>query len=258
MIKDLAKELGLWKKVEIVGDIAIIGIPFNKSPQDEDIRTFAEQIMKSIPYVKSVWGKYRDISGDYRLATVVHIAGEKRSETLYKEHGCIYYLDIGKVFFSSKLSYEHLRVAKQVKQGEVIINMFAGFGPFSILSYKLGKPKIVYSIEINPYAYYYMMANVDLNRAYGVIPIYGDAFKKVYSLPLADRIISPLPEKAEEAYKVAMERLKPNGVLHLYDEIEGEDPLRSVRERYKNVIFARIVRSIRPKVYHVVVDIIKK
>lgn len=255
MIKDLAKKLGLWKRLEIIGDIAVIGIPFDKKP--EDVKPLAEEILQKLPYIKSVWGRYRDTKGDYRLSTLVHLAGEKRSETIYREHGCKYFLDIAKVFFSEKLSYEHLRVAKQVKRGEVIINMFAGFGPFSILSYVLGKPEIVYSIDINPYAYYYMMVNVDLNKAYGVIPIYGDAFEKIQYLPIADRIISPLPEKADEAFEVAYSHVKKGGIIHLYTEVEGEDPIKIAKEKYPNVIFARIVRSVKPKVYHVVVDIIK-
>ncbi|BFH73638.1 methyltransferase [Sulfurisphaera javensis] len=255
MIKELAKELGLWKRVEIVGDIAVVGIPFEKDI--EEVRKFAYEILQKIPYIKAVWGRYRDTKGDYRLSTFVHLAGEKRSETIYKEHGCKYFLDITKVFFSSKLSYEHLRVAKQVRQGEIIINMFAGFGPFSVLSYVLGKPKVVYSIDINPYAYYYMMANVDLNKAYGVIPIYGDAFEKIKYLPLADRIISPLPEKANEAFNVAWDHVKEGGIIHLFTEIEGEDPINISKNKYPNVIFARIVRSVKPKVYHVVVDIKK-
>jgi len=256
LIKDLAKELGLWKRVEIVGDIAVVVIPFGKSA--EDVRPFAQDLLKKFSYIKSVWGHYRDTKGEYRLSTFVHLAGENRSETVYKEHGCRYFLDVTKVFFSSKLSYEHLRVAKQVRQGEIIINMFAGYGPFSILSYILGKPSLVYSIDINPYAYYYMMANVDLNRAYGVIPIYGDVFKKIEHLPIADRIISPLPEKDVEAFKVAWEHVKQGGTIHLFTQVEGEEPEKEAMRKYPNVVFARVVRSVKPKVYHVIVDIIKK
>ncbi|AHC50969.1 methyltransferase [Sulfolobus acidocaldarius SUSAZ] len=258
MIKKLARDLGVWKKVEILGDIALIGIPFNENL--EEVKKYAEQIMQNINYVKSVWGKYRDINGDYRLSTTIHLAGERRSETIYRENGCKFALDVTKVFFSSKLSYEHLRVARLVKPGETIINMFSGFGPFSIISSILGKPSVVYSIDINPYAYYYMMVNIDLNKTFNVIPIYGDAFKKIYSLPVADRIISPLPEKSYEAYKVAIERLRKDGVLHLYDEVsvnENEDPVEIAKRKYPNVEFARVVRSVNPKTYHVVLDIRK-
>ncbi|MEM0091016.1 MAG: class I SAM-dependent methyltransferase family protein [Saccharolobus sp.] len=255
-IKELARKQGIWKRVEIIGDIAIIGIPFDKKP--EDLQEIGNYILNTLPYVKSVWGRYRNVNGQYRLSTYVHLSGEKRSETIYKEHKCRYYLDFTKVFFSEKLSFEHLRVAKQVKRGEVIINMFAGFGPFSILSAVLGKPKVVYSIDINPYAYYYMMANVELNNAYEVIPIYGDAFKKIYDLEDADRIIAPLPELADKAYEVALQKIRKGGIIHLYTQVEvkkGEDPIKIAIQKYKGSYFARLVRSVNPSTYHVVVDI---
>ncbi len=249
------KNQEVWKRIEIIGDIAVIGIPFGKKPSE--LIGFAEEILKKFPYIKSVWGRYRDVSGTYRLSSYAHIAGEKRSDTVYKEHGCRYYLDFTKVFFSAKLSFEHLRVAKQVKKGEVIINMFSGFGPFSILSARLGKPRIVYSIDINPYAYYYMMANIELNKTYEVIPIYGDAFKRIHDLEKADRIIIPLPELADKAYQVALEKIRKGGIIHLYAEVDvskGEDPVRIAKEKYK-AYFARILRSVNPHKYHVALDI---
>lgn len=244
----------LWKRIEIIGDIAVIGIPFNFDLNL--LENYANYILKKIPNVKSVWGKFRDTKGEYRLSSFIHLAGEKRSTTIYKEHGCKYYLDITKVFFSSKLSYEHLRVAKEVRKDEIIINMFAGFGPFSILGYVLGKPKVVYSIDINPYAYYFQKVNVELNRAYGVLPIYGDAFKKIYDLEDADRIIIPLPERADEALEVAMQKIKKNGIIHIYVEVEverGENPIKKASLKYKG-FFYRIVRSVSPSTYHVAVD----
>jgi len=253
----LIESTRIWKRVEILGDIAVIGVPFES--REEDLKNYAKKILKRNPHVKSVWGKLRDTSGTYRLSTLIHLAGEKRSDTIYREHGCKYYLDITKVFFSTKLSYEHLRVASLVRKGEKIINMFAGFGPFSILSCVKGLPEVVYSIDINPYAYYFQKVNVELNKAYCVIPIYGDAFKRIYDLEDADRIISPLPELADEALEVALQKIKKGGIIHLYAEIEAkkdEDPIKKAKEKYPNGIFYRIVRSVNPTTYHVVIDIL--
>ncbi|EWG06895.1 MAG: hypothetical protein ASUL_06894 [Candidatus Aramenus sulfurataquae] len=250
------KSTEIWKRIEIVGDIAIIGIPFGKSP--EDLREYAEEIMREHKYVKSVWGRYRNTRGEYRLTDYYHIAGEKRSATIYKEHGCLYYLDFTRVFFSQTLSYEHLRVAKQVKKGEKVINLFAGFGPFSILSAKLGDPEVVYSIDLNPYAYYFMLVNVNLNRTYNVIPMYGDAFKRVYDVEEVDRVISPLPEKHREAYEVARQKVKKGGVIHLFVEVEvkkGQDPVKEAMKEYPKAFFGRVVRSVSPSRYHIVLDI---
>ncbi|EZQ10850.1 methyltransferase [Candidatus Acidianus copahuensis] len=245
-----------WKRIEILGDIAIIGIPFNANY--DLLYSKANEVMKNNKYVKSVWGRFRDTKGDFRLPTYTHIAGEKRSETIFRENGCIYFLDITKVFYSSKLSYEHLRIASQVKRGEKIINMFSGYGPFSILSAKIGSPAVVYSFDINPYAYYYMMANVGLNKTWSVIPIYGDAFKKIYSVDDVDRVICPLPEKSREAYEVAKQKVKPGGIIHLFTEVEvakGEDPVKKALNEYKGAYFGRIVRSVKPYLYHVILDI---
>ncbi len=202
----------LWKRIEIVGDLAIIPIPFQYDI--ETLRRYAEEVMSKTK-VKAVWGRKRDVSGIFRLPTYIHLAGENRSDTIYREHGCSFYLDVRKVFFSEKLSYEHRRIAEKVRPGEKVANLFSGFGPISILAYKIRRPKIVYSIDINPYAYYFMMANVELNSAYGVLPIYGDAFSRLTELEEMDRIISPLPERDQDAYNLAMSRLKPGGHLHL-------------------------------------------
>jgi len=250
------KNIEIWKRIEIVGDIAIIGIPFNEEPSD--LIDYAKLLLQEYKYIKSVWGRFRNTSGEYRLPEYHYLAGEKRSYTLYKENGCTYFLDFTKVFFSQTLSYEHLRIAKQVRKNEIIINMFAGFGPFSILADKIGYPQKVYSIDINPYAYYFMNCNININKTYDIIPIYGDAFKKIYSLEDANRIISPLPEKHKEAYEVALQKVKKDGIINLFVEVEvkkGENPIKVAMKEYPKSIFGRIVRSVNPRKYHVILDI---
>ncbi|MEM2352242.1 MAG: hypothetical protein QXT26_07530 [Thermoproteota archaeon] len=65
------------------------------------------------------------------------IAGSADTETVHKEHGCKYFLDPRKVYFSPRLYYEHYRVASQVVEGETVVDMFAGVDPFSILIAKI-------------------------------------------------------------------------------------------------------------------------
>jgi len=245
----------IWKRIEIVGDVAIIGIPFDTSP--EEIKPFAMEVMKKNPKVRSVWGRPRGTEGDFRLSHYVHLSGEKRSETLYKENGATFFLDFRKVFFSQTLSYEHKRISSLVKRGEIVINMFSGYGPFSILS-KIHGAERVYSLDINPYAYYYTLVNVELNRAYGVFPLLGDSFKRIYEIERADRIICPLPERDDEAFEVAKQRVRGEGsFIHIFAEVKvnkGEDPVKVAISKFKGY-FARVVRSVKPGTYHVVVDV---
>ncbi len=254
-MRELAKRFGTWQRIEILDKVAIVGIPFDKKP--EDLRPFAEALMREMK-LEAVWGRPRGVEEVSRVGKYYLLAGKPISEVVYKEHGFKFVLDFTKVFFSQKLMYEHDRISKLVRPGEIVVNMFAGYGPFSVMSCVRGKPKLVFSIDINPYAYYYNFVNADLNGAYCVVPIWGDAFKVVYELPRPDRIIAPLPEKADEALETALQVIRPGGIIHLFTTVEverGEDPVDKALKRYKGAFFARVVRSYKPGVYHVVVDI---
>lgn len=243
----------LWKKVELLGDTAIIRVPFEY--RQEEMQAYVEDVMRRTG-AKSVWGRLPETHSLFRTQTYMHLAGEKRSEVIIKENGLNFFFDFTKVFYSSKLSYEHLRVARQVRKGERIINMFSGFGAYSIASAVIGKAHTVFSVDINPWAYYYQHCNVGLNRAGAVIPILGDIFKKADDLPQVDRVISPLPERYRDAYEVARNKVRPGGIIHLFIEVEGRgDPLEEARREFPRTIFSRVVRSAGPRKYHVILDI---
>lgn len=254
-MRELAKQFGTWQRVEILNKVAIIGIPFDKKP--EDLKPFAEALLEKLK-LEAVWGRPRGVEETSRVGKYYLLAGRPVSEVIYKEHGFKFVLDFTKVFFSQKLMYEHDRISRLVRPGEIVVNMFAGYGPFSVMSCVRGKPNVVFSIDINPYAYYYNFVNADLNEAYCVVPMWRDAFKAVFELPRPHRIIAPLPERADEALEVALQVIRPGGTIHLFTTVEakkGEDPVKKAMERYKGAVFGRVVRSYKPGVYHVVVDI---
>ncbi len=260
----------LWKRIEIIGDIAVIRTPFGYTP--EQLRPLAEALLRRLSYVKSVWATASPVEGEYRLRGFIHLAGEPRSETLYREHGCVFKLDILRVYISPRLNYEHERVAKLVKPGEVVINMYAGAGLFSIIMARKSRPRKVYSIDINPYAYRYMVENVRLNKVEDiVVPMMGDASRMVPEKlrGTADRVLMPLPEKALEHLPAALAGLRgPRGVLHVYlhvDTPRGVKPteravevlgsrLEELGVGYR-VLFSRVVRTVGPRKSQVVVDV---
>ena len=262
---DLAKKL--WGRLEIVGDIAII----RKSPDIdiEVLKPLGEAILERLPYVKSVWVAVTPISGAYRVRGYVHIAGEPRSTAIYKEHGCIFKVDIRRVYISPALNYEHIRIAKLVRDGEFIINMFAGAGLFSIIIAKHARPKKVISIDINPYAYELMVDNVKLNKVEDIVePVLGDAGEVIANYEgMADRILMPLPELAFKYYPKAILALKDKGYIHVYEFVSTEkksEALTIAAKRYEELSsslnvkcraeFARVVRSVGPRYYQVVLD----
>jgi len=254
------------RSIDIIGEVAVVEIP----PELEKYKQIVgKSILESHKRVHTVLAKASAISGVKRLREYEVIAGLGETETIHREHGCIYRLDVRKVYFSPRLSYEHKRVASQVKEGETVIDMFAGVGPFSILIAKMHDEVKVYAIDINPDAVKYLKRNIVANRVSDkVIPILGDAGEIIRrSLKeSADRVIMNLPEKALEYVEAACEAIRPKGgVLHFYSFEGGLNPVENAEERLRravteagrrlsNVLSARRVREVAPGRWQVVVD----
>jgi len=256
----------LPRAIDLVGDIAIIEVPLEL---DAYKRIIGETILKTHKNVRTVLAKKGAVSGTYRLREFSVIAGEPKTATIHKEHGCQYYLDVAKVYFSPRLSYEHKRVASLVKQGETVIDLFAGVGPFAIQIAKAHENVKVYAIDVNPDAVEFLKRNVRLNRVEGKVhPILGDA-KQVVEERLAgfaDRVIMNLPEKAMEFVETACKALKPNGgIMHFYSFVSASVSLETVKlcfieavEKYgrkvEKIFFSRLVRATAPYEWQVVLD----
>lgn len=260
----------IYKSYDIIGNIAVIRIP---KPLEKHSPIIAEAIMETHKHVKSVWRQTTPVTGDFRLRGLELVAGEESTETVYKEYGCIFKVDIKKCYFSPRLSYERMRIAKQVTPNEVIVNMFAGVGCYSILIAKHSEAKQIYSIDINPVAVEYMRENIRLNRVENrVIPILGDAQKVIEEKlqNVADRVLMPLPERAYQFLEPALKSLKRPGetTLHYYafeHANRDENPIRKVEAKVSRklqdlgvcftVSSSRIVRETGPNWYQVVLDL---
>ena len=255
------------RATDFVGDIAIVEIP----RELENYRqTVGETVLKAHKNVRTVLAKAGAVSGVRRLREFELLAGQDRTETVHREHGCIYYLDLAKVYFSPRLSYEHKRVASQVTEDETVIDMFAGIGPFSILIAKKHSGVRVYAIDLNPEAVRHLKRNIIANGVHGrVVPIIGDA-KEIVASKLAnsaDRVIMNLPERALEFLSAACEALKPQGgIVHFYHFENGPNPVETAKKRLteaverigyhiENVLLARTVREVSPYRWQVVVDL---
>jgi tRNA (guanine37-N1)-methyltransferase len=259
----------VYNSYDIIGDIAIIRLTENSRKYSSII---AEAIMRIHRNVRTVLAQTSPVQGDFRLRKLEYVAGEKKTTTIHRESGCLFTVDLGKCYFSPRLFYERMRIAKLVKDGETILNMFAGVGCFSIVIAKHSNAEKIYSIDINPAAIQFMKENVRLNRVYGrVIPIEGDA-KEVIRERLknrANRVLMPLPEKAFEYLPYAVLALKNGeGWIHYYDfEHAGrnESAVEKVKAKVAGKLeklgvnfgipFSRVVRTTGPNWYQIVLDI---
>ncbi len=253
--------------IDFVGDIAIVEVP---SELDAYKPAIGETILKTNRKVRTVLAKAGAVGGTYRLREFTVIAGEPKTETIHKEYGCQYHVDVAKAFFSPRLSFEHRRVATLVQDGETVVDLFAGVGPFSIQIAKNHQDITVYAVDMNPDAVEYLRKNTRINKVIGrVHPILGDARQVVKSKlsGVSDRVIMNLPEKAIEFVDVACETIKPSGgTVHFYSFVNKPDSLESLKVRFADAVkkcgrrtektsFSRLVRETAPYQWQAVLDV---
>ncbi|AEC50926.1 hypothetical protein PNA2_0007 [Pyrococcus sp. NA2] len=241
---------------DVIGNIAIIEIP---DVLKEYSREIGEAIIKVHKNVKAVYMKGGKVEGEYRVRSFIHIAGEKITETIHRENGIRLKLDITKVYFSPRLATERMRIFRMAKEGEVVFDMFAGIGPFSILLAK--KVRLVFASDLNPWAIRYLEENMRLNKVKNVIPILSDAKRICIK---ADRIIMNLPKYSHLFLEHAMKCVKNGGVIHYYGFGPENDPYAEHITRIIEVgnklglkvkiLGKRIIRNYAPRQYNIAID----
>jgi len=204
---------------DTLGDIAIIRLLDELLPHANEV---GEALLAAFPRLRSAFLDH-GVMGEFRTLDLEVIAGEDVSGTVHTEYGLRFKVDPRKAYFNPRLSSERRRIASLVKEGETVVDMFSGVGPFAVMIAKLSRPRAVYAIDLNPGAVQLMRENVELNKVHGVVPLEGDARQWVFDLPCADRVIMNLPHSAIDFFADALTRLKLGGVMHLYHICERSD-----------------------------------
>jgi tRNA (guanine37-N1)-methyltransferase len=250
--------------IDVIGDIAIVKLRPGAGGNEGAL---AEAILGEMKSVKCVYGQEGAIEGDFRLRKLRHLGGEERTTTLHKENGLRLKLDVETCYFSPRLSTERLRIADQVKEGEKVLNMFAGVGPYSIL---IAKKTKVWSCELNDAAFRFHLENNKLNKVEGRVEMVdGDAMSLPDELKGEggfDRIVMPHPSQSNLFLPTALSMLAPGGVIHYYRHMTGEDESESGENLRREVegiaagtLVGRVrrVRVIGPRYIELVADLSK-
>ena len=247
-----------------IGEIIIVRIPDSLLAKKKII---GKALLDEVKIVRSVFYQASAVEGEFRTRGLEILAGEDNTETEYKEFGCRFTVDVENAFFSPRLSTERDRIGNLVQNGEVVNNMFAGIGMFSIIAAKK-KKCTVYSLDINPAASKLCETNIGLNKLAGnIISINGDASEiiKEQLMNKSDRTLMLLPERSDEFLESAINTTKDGGIIHYYSHIHADkkiDAGKLSEEHYlkvtpvkSEIINSKIVRPVGPRFYQTVVDI---
>jgi tRNA (guanine37-N1)-methyltransferase len=231
---------------ELVGGIAIL---------QEDDMAGAEKILASRPSLHTVVYAKGEVSGEYRTREFTILAGKPTTRTQVTEHGHRFIIDLAGAYFSARLSTERQRILEMVQDGEVVLDMFAGVGPFAITL--AARAALVVAADLNPQAVGLMLENLAQNRARNVLPLLADARHLAGILPWQfDRIVMNLPLSGTEFLPDAFRLCRQGGTIHFYALVsaEGEHTAR-IQELGGTVLAEREVRSYSPGQWHAVYDV---
>ena len=255
----------LPNKWEKIGDVLILDLAEDLSDNEEKIA----EVYADVLSCKSVLKNEGKISGQLRKPAVTYIYGDENTVTIHKENNVLYKIDPAKVMFSSGNMDERIRMGNIVEPGEIVVDLFAGIGYFSIPMAVHGKAKKIFSCELNPIAYSYLKENIVLNKVSDIItPLVGDN-RNVAPKNVADRVLMGYFGNTHTYLPLAFQCLYfQNGIIHFHDRFPDENvpdlPMsyieKQARSAHRDAELMQIkkVKSVAPGISHYVLDVLIK
>lgn len=247
----------LPSKWERYGDIIVLRL----EPELERYETEIAQAYASVLHLKTVLREMGPIQGPYRSPSVRTLLGSDTVATHIENH-IIYEFDASEIMFSSGNQEERLRMASLACDREVIVDMFAGIGYFSLPIAVYQKPSRIIACEINPRAHFFLKKNIAANKVDRVVdPVLGDN-RDLPGKDFADRVIMGYVKTTDEFLPAAIRMLRDGGIIHYHETCPNElldiRPLARVRKASGGdieLLRSKAVKSYAPGVTHVVLDV---
>jgi tRNA wybutosine-synthesizing protein 2 len=121
-------------------------------------------LLENIPTCKTVLNHSGPAQNEYRIPATEYLAGSRDTETNFIENRCKFTLDPAKIMFSPGNKQERKRITTLIEPTDVVLDMFAGIGQFTVPVGVHSNPSHIESIEKNPIAYHYLVQNVKQNN----------------------------------------------------------------------------------------------
>lgn len=211
-------------------------------------------------------------SDDFRSPSVRLLHGSSTWVTR-RENSVVYHLPLDRCMFSKGNINEKLRMASLDCAGQVIFDLFAGIGYFTLPLLVHTKAQLVYACDWNPASVEALKRALVANRieANRYRVLHGDC-RLVAPCNVADRCLLGLLPSADIGISPALRALKTSGgTLHIHSTADRAPSLRPYRARVEEIISllaatdsTRLytvdqvvrVKSYAPRVDHIVVDVL--
>lgn len=161
------------------------------------------------PTITTVITKIDTVQSKYRTYNFELIGGVPQYHVKLIQDGITYSFNYTKVYWNSRLSHEHLALAKHISQfinpDDLVLDGTAGVGPHALLLAKHFNFSNILCNDLNPDAYKYLKENVNLNNVEHAITCFNEDVScllgKLLSETTLRAVIFSLPELSVELLK---------------------------------------------------------
>lgn len=121
-------------------------------------------LLDKMNQIRTVVNKVNEIDNTYRNFAFEILAGEPDTLVTVKENNCEFKFDFAKVYWNPRLGTEHERVVNMLETNDVVYDVFAGVGPFSVPAVTCRKVSAVLANDLNPNSFKYLVENYQKNN----------------------------------------------------------------------------------------------
>ncbi|WP_456484018.1 class I SAM-dependent methyltransferase [Methanopyrus kandleri] len=220
------------------------------------------RILREVTGARSVVA-LRRVSGTFREPIGEVVAGDRNAETVHRELGIRFKLDPTRVMFARGNLEERRRLLESDLEGELVFDMFAGIGYFTLPAALTGAE--VVAAELNPVAYRYLVENARLNGVEGRVRAFlGDCREVARFVRAADRVLMGYLKGTLKFLPYACRAVRNGGVLVVHEVFQkrwGEDRvarevLNALPDGFEGeVLEVRRVKSFSPALDHYAVEL---
>ncbi|XP_017071110.1 tRNA (guanine(37)-N1)-methyltransferase [Drosophila eugracilis] len=218
-----------------IGHIAHLNLREHLLPYKELI---GQVLCDKLPNCRTVVNKASSIDNTYRNFQLELICGDPEYQVETKENGVPFEFDFSKVYWNPRLSTEHERIVKMLNSGDVLYDVFAGVGPFSVPAAK--KRCHVLANDLNPESFHWLQHNSKRNKCLSNIKMFNKDGRQFILKELREDLLKRLLTTDTSSYGIHITMNLPAIAVEFLDAFRSLYKAEEMTELPANVTFPTV------------------
>nr|XP_020021977.1 tRNA wybutosine-synthesizing protein 2 homolog [Castor canadensis] len=204
------------------GDLLLLSEDCFQAKQWKSLEPELWETVASVLGVQRLAKRGRVLPDGIRTPAVTVLLGD-HGWVEHVDNGIRYKFDVTQCMFSFGNITEKLRVASLSCAGEVLVDLYAGIGYFTLPFLVHAGAAFVHACEWNPHAAVALRNNLEINGVADRCQIHFGDTRKLKLSNIADRVNLGLIPSSEEGWPIACQVLRQDtgGILHIHQNVES-------------------------------------